>query len=266
MFATKKRIARLVIILFAALSLVAGLTSAWLDRQLQPASHKDLVPIKEHIRKHGITEDLNHRLAGAPKHKNWVATVVVERQGEHFEPRSSRIVAANPPDHVGKTQAEFNDQFDRVSGRPGPSGWGETIESAPDGKSYMIWTMYIHDTTWIETWAMVTVAAGLVAWLGLTAWLLYDARERRASAIAGWVLLSLITGPVALAVWFISRPPLESEPEQEICRGCGADTPLNAAFCVRCGHALRPACPDCRRPVEVDWSYCSTCGTNLAGE
>lgn len=46
--------------------------------------------------------------------------------------------------------------------------------------------------------------------------------------------------------------------------GCGADTAKDAAFCVRCGFSLRPSCPDCRRLVGTDWSYCATCGRSFS--
>lgn len=266
MLGNRKRMARLVVILFSALALVAGITTGWLNKQMQPpywlTGHME--PIKAYIKQHGITPEVNQQLAGLPNPKNWAATFITERQGENFDAETDRIVAANPPELVGMTQRQFYDQYQGP--QPGPSGWGENIEDPARGKSYLLWTMYNRKTFWAQLWATVAWIAVGIAWLGLTAWLWFDARERGVPAVAGWVLLGLLTGPIALAVWFISRPTRASEPEPEVCPGCGADTPPDAAYCVRCGYGLKSTCPTCRKVVEPDWTYCPACRTNLAEE
>lgn len=54
--------------------------------------------------------------------------------------------------------------------------------------------------------------------------------------------------------------------QPEVCPGCGADALEGAAYCVHCGHGLKPSSPTCRRVVEPDWTYCPACKTNLTEE
>lgn len=63
----------------------------------------------------------------------------------------------------------------------------------------------------------------------------------------------------------------------EKCPNCGADVPLNAAFCNACGtrvpqtektkNAAAPGttntCPICRKPVAAGNLYCNVCGAKI---
>lgn len=256
-----KRIARLMIIFFGLLTVVAGVITYRLEMQSRPAEshYRSLEPIKAYIQEHGLTPAVNDQLAALHKPKIWVATFVVERRGQTMDPDTDRIVAASPPELVGKTQRDFTDQYGLPSG-PRASGWGEHIDHAADGRSYVLWTWYANEFLWNAVWMLVAWVSLMIAWLASVAWLILDARGRSATAVAGWVLLALLTGPIALAVWFISRP---TQPQPEVCPGCGTDTLSDATYCVHCGHGLKPACPGCRKVVESEWTYCPTCRTNL---
>jgi hypothetical protein len=112
-------------------------------------------------------------------------------------------------------------------------------------------------------WLVNTVALGVAGfafaayWSLLAVWVYLDGRRNWGDRAFAFGMLTLLTNAVGWAVYLAVRPRLG------ICPGCGADTPRRVSFCVRCGHALRPACPDCRRTVETDWVYCAACGGHL---
>lgn len=101
------------------------------------------------------------------------------------------------------------------------------------------------------------VASLGLAWLALALWLFLDARLRSPADAYAWGLLGLLTGPVGLGVYRILRPA------PEVCPGCGAVQEPGGSFCPACGFALRPACPECRQPVQHEWHYCRACGVPL---
>lgn len=97
----------------------------------------------------------------------------------------------------------------------------------------------------------------LAYWGLLAFWVYLDARDRWSERAFAFGLLTLLTNVVGWAVYLVARPLVS------VCPGCGAITARGSVFCVRCGHSLRPACPDCRRPVQIEWAYCGGCGANL---
>jgi hypothetical protein len=172
---------------------------------------------------------------------------------------NQRILAAHPPALESNTVVELRQNLipQHLQGR-----W--TLAAAPDGHEYEVGTAVEQPKLpyMVGVPAFVTgLVAGALAWLALAVWIYLDARGSGSAAALGWGLLGLLAAPLALAVWIISRRVQGAAPV--ICPGCGADTPPDAVFCVRCGQAIRPTCPDCRRPVETDWGYCGACGTNL---
>lgn len=134
---------------------------------------------------------------------------------------------------------------------------------APDGNRYYL-MMWRQDTLDVFKWLATLASLGLLgAWMFLALWVQADARVRGSRAAAGWLLLTLMTGPVGLAVWLVARGEPVPKP---LCPGCGADMVPGTMFCVRCGHPLHPACPECGSKVEADWAHCGTCGTSLGEE
>lgn len=85
---------------------------------------------------------------------------------------------------------------------------------------------------------MAGMFVALLAWTVLAGWVYLDARSRGNANAPSWGLLTMLTGPVALLVWLISRRTPE---------------PLPAV----------PACPQCRAPVALDWAPCGACGESL---
>ncbi|HYF77559.1 MAG TPA: zinc ribbon domain-containing protein [Symbiobacteriaceae bacterium] len=163
------------------------------------------------------------------------------------------------------TEAGYSGRSRRVAG-PGPGGPVYTTSRtvlAPDGDRYyvMMWRQGMHDI--YRFMATLVFLGFLGGWVSLGLWVHADARVRGSRATAGWLLLTLMTGPVGLAVWLVAR----SEPvPKPLCPGCGADMVPGTMFCVRCGHPLHPACPECGRQVEPDWAHCGTCGASLGEE
>lgn len=256
-----QRMARFVIILFGTLTVVAGAATYWLNMQTgaSDAHHEALSRVRAYIQEHGLTPQVQEQLEALPRDRYWTATFVLERQGETPDPASDRIVAASPPELVGRTERDFTSQF----GPPGStliSGWGDPIDNAADGRSYVLWTWHENEFFWHTFWLILAMVALVITWFASTGWLILDAQGRQASVVAGWVLLSLLSGPIAVAVWLISRP---AQTQPEVCPGCGADALPDATYCVHCGYGLRPSCSGCGKVVEPAWTYCPTCRTHL---
>lgn len=167
-------------------------------------------------------------------------------------------LAANPPSLEGRLISELHQSL-----IPNLQSY-ESTAVAPDGQTYAVGAVtalpVLPDRIGVPAF-LTGLAAAALAWLALAAWIYVDAQSRGSTTAIGWGLLGVLAAPLALAVWLISQ---RGSAEPAICPGCGAETPKDAVFCVRCGHGLRPTCPDCRRPVEVDWGYCGACGTNLS--
>lgn len=214
-----------------------------------------------HIRSKGVTPELDEVLAKDPKPKEWKFTYVTPGPhvmdlpwypGTREEPT---IVAATLPELIGRSPSDVGREL-------GTFYSNGASASAPDGKVYIVWTAGTPNLVPVETATKTSFVVWALTWLTLAAWIYLDARERRMTNAPAWLLLGLLAGPLALAVWLIYRYTQDRE-GPKACPGCGAETVKGAAFCVRCGFALRPACPSCRKPVEYDWAHCAACGTNL---
>ncbi|HWI64371.1 MAG TPA: zinc ribbon domain-containing protein [Symbiobacteriaceae bacterium] len=156
--------------------------------------------------------------------------------------------------------------FPRNARRPGQFQSGliftETSRTvtAPDGREFYL-LMWYRGFDKFTAWFDLALAVAVVSlWVCLALWVFHDAKVRRSKARVGWLLLTLMTGPVGLAVWLVVRTDPSKKP---VCPGCGADAVSGTMFCVRCGHPLYPSCPECGRRVESDWAYCGTCGASL---
>src|SRR4029453_10635398 len=49
----------------------------------------------------------------------------------------------------------------------------------------------------------------------------------------------------------------------EACPACGADNPVGALFCGRCGTRVGRKCPSCGAVVAADLAFCTSCGEAL---
>lgn len=135
---------------------------------------------------------------------------------------------------------------------------------APDGHVYQLYHAIDRDALgqygiYVDAAVLVAYISLLLGWAALAAWVFLDAREKSVRKGAAWGMLALVTGPVGALVYLVLRTP------NEVCPGCGTVQEGGHAFCHECGHALKPACPDCRRPVDRNWNYCRSCGGSLAG-
>ncbi|HBP17253.1 MAG TPA: hypothetical protein DEA08_05570 [Planctomycetes bacterium] len=55
-------------------------------------------------------------------------------------------------------------------------------------------------------------------------------------------------------------------PTPPTCAECGQTPPLEATFCVGCGHRLRFPCPECERLCRTGQAHCAHCGHALTAE
>src|SRR6266702_4124327 len=125
------------------------------------------------------------------------------------------------------------------------------------------------------------VAFLIIFWLSLIIWTFRDIRSRTQD------LLSQILATLLVAVFFIGglfiymilRPrqtlaeiyerQLEEESllaemtERQTCNNCHARVETDFQICPSCGQKLKRPCPKCERLLELRWSFCPYCATNL---
>ncbi len=251
-----KRIAAVAAVMFGLLAVAGiGVGRLFLDQwhRFEPVPQDPTGAIEEMIRTTGYTPAVADAVHGLVLPRGIERVFVSEYSPE------SLVLAANPPDWEGKTYKEAM-PFDPAQPLQGMA----SIIKAPDGKEWAIGVASVRpvlpEKVGVPTY-LAGLAAAVLAWLSLAAWIYLDARDHGSTAAPGWALLGVLAAPLALAVWLINRRVQEAA--QPPCPGCGAETVKDAAFCVRCGMALHPTCHDCRRPVETDWTYCATCGSSL---
>jgi RNA polymerase subunit RPABC4/transcription elongation factor Spt4 len=128
-----------------------------------------------------------------------------------------------------------------------------------------------------------TVAFVVIFWLSLVIWTFRDIRSRSQD------LLSQILATLLVAVFFVGglfiymilRPrqtlaeiyerQLEEESllaemtERQTCNNCHARIEGDFQVCPSCGQKLKRPCPKCERLLELRWTYCPYCATNLSG-
>ncbi len=223
--------------------------------------------VLEEIQLNGLSPNLGDYLSEGSGTKDWVFTAVLEPQDSDGVLMVGKIVAASDPLLVGLLSQEA---YDRVSGRlpemTGLSSYSKDVE-APDGTQYCVEVCGAPKHFLGYSWLVGTTLfySAIAAWLALSAWIALDVRDLQKAYVVPWTVLGLVTGPVALGVWLISRPN-KDRVEPSNCPACGSTIPKGAAYCVRCGHPVLPLCPKCNRRVGLDWEYCGSCGVMLSDE
>ena len=223
--------------------------------------------VAERVGSSGITSDLSEYLAAGSHSSDWLATAVLKQLESGDIYPIGQVVAASNPDLVGLHTNEVSDYLGANLAEG--MGWQSLQKSVvtPDGTPHLVAVYgaphHIHGYAWLV--GTVPFFSVIGAWLAIAAWVVMDVRERQKANVVAWALLSLVTGPVALGVWLISRPSRDRS-EPALCPSCGSTIPAEAAYCVRCGHPILALCPKCGRRVDLEWLYCGSCGTPLTEE
>src|SRR5712691_5667250 len=126
------------------------------------------------------------------------------------------------------------------------------------------------------------VAFLVIFWISLIIWTFRDIRSRTQD------LLSQVLATLLVAVFFVGglfiymilRPrqtlaeiyerQLEEESllaemtERQTCNNCHARVESDFQVCPSCGQKLKRPCPKCERLLELRWTFCPYCATNLA--
>ena len=122
-----------------------------------------------------------------------------------------------------------------------------------------------------------------VFWLSLVIWTFKDIRSRTQdflSQVLATVLAALF--PIGgVFIYMILRPrqtlaevyerQLEEESllaemtERQTCSNCHARIEGDFQVCPSCGNKLKRPCPKCERLLELRWTFCPYCATNLGG-
>jgi RNA polymerase subunit RPABC4/transcription elongation factor Spt4 len=121
----------------------------------------------------------------------------------------------------------------------------------------------------------------VIFWLSTIMWTFRDVRARTQdflSQILATVLAAIF--PIAgLLIYMILRPrqtlaeiyerQLEEESllaemtERQTCNNCHARVESDFQICPSCGQKLKRSCPKCERLLELRWTFCPYCATNL---
>lgn len=128
-----------------------------------------------------------------------------------------------------------------------------------------------------------TVAFLVIFWLSLVIWTFRDIRSRTQDLFSQ-VLATLLVAVFfvgGLFIYMILRPrqtlaeiyerQLEEESllaemtERQTCTNCHARIESDFQVCPSCGQKLKRPCPKCERLLELRWTFCPYCATNLAG-
>jgi RNA polymerase subunit RPABC4/transcription elongation factor Spt4 len=153
------------------------------------------------------------------------------------------------------------------------------LAAAPAGSSS---TMLTTLQSFVGPLIGCTLAFLAIFWISLVYWTFRDIRSRTQD------LLSQVLSTVLVAVFFVGglfiymilRPrqtlaevyerQLEEESllaemtERQTCPNCHARVESDFQICSSCGQKLKLPCPKCERLLELRWSFCPYCATNLA--
>lgn len=233
------------------------------------------------IAENGATDDLQRVLEMAPKPEGWVATYVTydtfQLDFDRIQLELDRSSALVGPATVSLHPiAPARSLYDQTIIASYPPGLGREALARTPGSTHVLYPvtgpddvrygvgLLIQPVYTLETAAEpLLILTIMLFWLTTAGWLTLDARHRGSDSVFAWFVLAMLTGPLALAVWLISRP--KQIAENPVCPGCGSHRVKGTLHCVQCGFALEPACPECRRAVQVSWKYCGHCGCNLDG-
>ncbi len=220
----------------------------------------DLAEVIRKVETYGISSEVEPALSLVARRFTAAAVYVVDV-------RLGRVELAYPPEMVGIDTRDIDRTLRKIHGnRFGNYTVPQTAPAtAPDGTRYVVSAIGTARAPGLLVALLYTFYGGLIlGWLSMAAWVYLDARHAGGAAV-GWGLLTLLSGPLALAVWLIYRRTHQGRPGPA-CAACGKDQEPHALYCPHCGHPTRPACPECHRPVESEWTYCAACGTDLVGE
>ena len=126
-----------------------------------------------------------------------------------------------------------------------------------------------------------TIAFFVVFWVRAVIWTFREIRSRTQdflTQILATVLAAVF--PIAgLLIYMILRPrqtlaeiyerQLEEESllaemtERQTCNNCHARIDHDFQVCPSCGQKLKRSCPKCERLLELRWTFCPYCATNL---
>lgn len=128
-----------------------------------------------------------------------------------------------------------------------------------------------------------TVAFVVIFWLSLVIWTFRDIRSRTqdfVSQVLATVLVAVFFVG-GLFIYMILRPrqtlaeiyerQLEEESllaemtERQTCNNCHARVETDFQICPSCGQKLKRSCPKCERLLELRWTFCPYCATNVGG-
>ncbi|GCF06700.1 zinc ribbon domain-containing protein [Dictyobacter arantiisoli] len=119
--------------------------------------------------------------------------------------------------------------------------------------------------------------------LSLIIWTFRDIRSRTQDFISQILATVLVTlfNVGGLFIYLILRPrqtlaeiyerQLEEESllaemtERQTCTNCHARVESDFQVCPSCGQKLKRSCPKCERLLELRWTYCPYCASNVGG-
>lgn len=123
----------------------------------------------------------------------------------------------------------------------------------------------------------------IVFWISLVVWTYRDVRSRTQDFLTQVLatLLVAIFFVCGLFIYMILRPrqtlaevyerQLEEESllaemtERQTCNNCHARVEGDFQVCPSCGQKLKRPCFKCERLLELRWTFCPYCATNVAG-
>ena len=123
----------------------------------------------------------------------------------------------------------------------------------------------------------------IVFWISLVVWTFRDVRARTQDFLTQ-VLATLLVAVFficGLFIYMILRPrqtlaeiyerQLEEESllaemtERQTCNNCHARVESDFQVCPSCGQKLKRPCPKCERLLELRWTFCPYCASNMGG-
>ncbi|MGH2507129.1 MAG: double zinc ribbon domain-containing protein [Ktedonobacteraceae bacterium] len=123
----------------------------------------------------------------------------------------------------------------------------------------------------------------IVFWISLVVWTFRDVRARTQDFLTQVLATSLVAVffVFGLFIYMILRPrqtlaevyerQLEEESllaemtERQTCNNCHARIEGDFQVCPSCGQKLKRPCPKCERLLELRWTFCPYCASNMGG-
>jgi RNA polymerase subunit RPABC4/transcription elongation factor Spt4 len=127
------------------------------------------------------------------------------------------------------------------------------------------------------------IAFFVIFWVSLVIWTYRDIRSRTQDFLSQVLatVLAFVFPIGGVFIYMILRPrqtlaevyerQLEEESllaemtERQTCTNCHARIEGDFQVCPSCGHKLKRSCPKCERLLELRWTFCPYCTTNLTG-